>query len=962
MESIVTTQNGLVTLIIGKITIALNGITQPISSGTQLPKGATLFIEDGAQIEMLYGDGSTYSNSDVLDEIETLQASIASGEDPTLELPDTAAGQVNGNQGGSDIVSITRSGNETIANAGYNTNGAQQAEFSLKITNRGSLANNTSRLTNDTNTVNEDTLAIGNVLVNDSDIDSDLNVVNFGINNVIVSAGTTVQIEGGSLIINADGSYILTPDDNWSGSVPIITYTTNTGASATLTIEVTPIDDPSVLLNDTNTINEDTVANGNVLGNDTDLDNNLTVLSFEIEGANYDAGTEVTLDAGALVINQDGDYTFTPKAHWHGALPVITYTTNTGASATLTIDVTPIDDPSVLLNDTNTINEDTVATGNVLGNDIDIDNDLTLLSFNVNGIRYDAGTAVTLDAGVLIINQDGHYTFTPKAHWNGVLPVITYTTNTGASATLTLDVTPIDDDFADNNETVGVLEDSINNTGNIIDGSGVDGPLSVVSFVIFGESGPFVLGQAINLAGVGQFTLFNDGDYSFTPVANFNGRVPQITYTLTDGSGNNNSSTLTLDVTPVNDDFTDENEIIALNEDTTATGNIILDSNSSSVDGPLTVQSFEIEGESGPFILGQVIDITGVGSLILSADGEYSFTPEANYNGSVPQVTYVLTDGTSESNRSSVSIHIDAKADAPKLTTSSGNIHHINKIENKQLPDNVNPQDQFFGINIDAVHTGRYVYLSESVDNNYITVSDVNNTSQLQGGSGNDILVGGNISNSLLGGKGHDILTANGLNDALFGGDGIDTAIYSGHFSDYTITNHNDHQATPYLLINDHRNIDPNSVNTNDLNAGDHLYEVERIVFADGVYTVSPDGSLTQVKIIEIPLDINVELIDTDGSETLSVVTIEGLPNGLYLTAGILNSATGAWTVSVDNLTNIKLQVSEDYTGDTELRLTLSANTTESSNKDTATTQTTLDISLVGYDYNNSTSGVKWTP
>ena len=557
----------------------------------------------------------------------------------------------------------------------------------------------------------------------------------------------------------------------------------------------------------------------------------------------------------------------------------------------------------------------------------------------------------------MIINQDGDYTFTPKAHWHGALPVITYTTNTGANATLTLDVTPIDDDFADNNETVGVLEDSINNTGNIIDGSGVDGPLSVVSFVIFGESGPFVLGQAINLAGVGQFTLFNDGDYSFTPVANFNGRVPQITYTLTDGSGNNNSSTLTLDVTPVNDDFTDENEIIALNEDTTATGNIILDSNSSSFDGPLTVQSFEIEGESGPFILGQVIDITGVGSLILSADGEYSFTPEANYNGSVPQVTYVLTDGTSESNRSSVSIHIDAKADAPKLTTSSGNIHHINKIENNQLPDNVNPQDQFFGMNIDAVHTGRYVYLSESVDNNYITVSDVNNTSQLQGGSGNDILVGGNISNSLLGGKGHDILTANGLNDALFGGDGIDTAIYSGHFSDYTITNHNDHQATPYLLINDHRNIDPNSVNTNDLNAGDHLYEVERIVFADGVYTVSPDGSLTQVKIIEIPLDINVELIDTDGSETLSVVTIEGLPNGLYLTAGILNSATGAWTVSVDNLTNIKLQVSEDYTGDTELRLTLSANTTESSNKDTATTQTTLDISLVGYDYNNSTSG-----
>ncbi|PKH60987.1 cadherin-like domain-containing protein, partial [Shewanella sp. Bg11-22] len=55
-----------------------------------------------------------------------------------------------------------------------------------------------------------------------------------------VTAGSTVALEGGSLVINEDGSYTFTPNDNWNGSVPVITYTTNTGSTATLTIEVTP--------------------------------------------------------------------------------------------------------------------------------------------------------------------------------------------------------------------------------------------------------------------------------------------------------------------------------------------------------------------------------------------------------------------------------------------------------------------------------------------------------------------------------------------------------------------------------------------------------------------------------------------------------------------------------------------------------------------------------------------------
>ncbi|PKG78879.1 hypothetical protein CXF80_11475 [Shewanella sp. Actino-trap-3] len=56
----------------------------------------------------------------------------------------------------------------------------------------------------------------------------------------------------------------------------------------------------------------------------------------------------------------------------------------------------------------------------------------------------------------------------------------------------------------------------------------------------------------------------------------------------------------------------------------------------------MTVQSFSIDGVTGPLTLGQAVIIAGVGSFTLSANGAYSFTPVANYNGPVP-VTYQPT-------------------------------------------------------------------------------------------------------------------------------------------------------------------------------------------------------------------------------------------------------------------------------------------------------------------------------
>ncbi|QYK01164.1 Ig-like domain-containing protein [Shewanella psychrotolerans] len=667
MKSLVTAQNGQVTNTQGNVSIQLDTGSKVATIGDFIPSGTIISIPEESTLEIVYQDGSTYNSTDIspeeitagddinaLNEIEQLQALIAAGDDPTATLPETAAGGVQGNEGGSDFISLSRSGAQTIATTGFNSDEVAQSELA---STSGLVSNDdTPTITaNDSNTIAEDTVATGNVLDNDTDIDSDLSVFSFTVNGETVTAGTTVELDGGALVINTDGSYTFTPNDNWNGAAPVITYTTNTGVSATLTIEVTPVDDASVLANDSNTIAEDTVATGNVLDNDSDIDSELSVVSFTVNGETVTAGTTVELDGGALVINTDGSYTFTPNDNWNGSVPVITYTTNTGASATLTIEVTPVDDASVLANDSNTIAEDAVATGNVLDNDSDIDSDLSVVSFTVNGETVTAGTTVELDGGALVIDTDGSYTFTPNDNWNGTVPIITYTTNTGVSATLTIEVTPVDDASVLANDSNTIAEDTVA-TGNVLDNdSDIDSELSVVSFTVNGET--VTAGTTVELDG-GALVIDTDGSYTFTPNDNWNGSVPVITYTTNTGA----NATLTIEVTPVDDASVLANDSNTIAEDTVATGNVL--DNDSDIDSELSVVSFTVNGET--VTAGTTVELDG-GALVIDTDGSYTFTPNDNWNGTVPIITYTTNTGVS----ATLTIEVTPVDDASVLANDS---------------------------------------------------------------------------------------------------------------------------------------------------------------------------------------------------------------------------------------------------------------------------------------------------
>ncbi|WP_275974431.1 VWA domain-containing protein, partial [Shewanella pneumatophori] len=337
------------------------------------------------------------------------------------------------------------------------------------------------------------------------------------------------------------------------------------------------------------------------------------------------------------------------------------------------------------------------------------------------------------------------------------------------------------------------------------------------------------------------------------------------------------------------------------------------------------------------------------------ANGNDNATGVGNQGGALADFEFVVTDGISVSDTATMTINIDARADAPTLTASTGNIEWVYKIVNNQPPtDNVAVGDNILDANIEAIEAGRTA--TAQVDTNTYLKGVDNDTNDLSGNSGDDVFIGGNFADKLQGNAGNDVFFGGGENDAIYGGEGIDTAVYSGNFAEYTITNHVDHSHTPYLLVEDSLSRDTSAISTGTLDAGDHLYRIERLMFADGIYTVNPDGSLTQVKVQEIELDIQADLVDVDGSEAISNITVEGVPEGVYLSAGT-DLGNGTWSLTAQDLTDLKIVVDESYTGDKEFTLDVSATSTESSNNNEASSSITLDVSLRDYSYTTGTNG-----
>ncbi|MGH1339900.1 MAG: tandem-95 repeat protein, partial [Aureispira sp.] len=217
------------------------------------------------------------------------------------------------------------------------------------------------------------------------------------------------------------------------------------------------------------------------------------------------------------------------------------------------------------VDDTYTTNEDTAVTLLPLTGDSDVDTGDTLTIQSINGTTLTPGTAqtITVPNGTVTTTTAGAITFTPTANFNGssTFPYVISDGTVTATANQVITVNAVNDAPVANPDTGATDEDTtltVTKANGLIDANDTDidtgTTLTITKFVVDGVTvavTPSTAGSTL-IAGKGTLTVNSDGSYTFLPVADFNGSVPQVTYTVSDGT-NTANSTLDITVNPIND-------------------------------------------------------------------------------------------------------------------------------------------------------------------------------------------------------------------------------------------------------------------------------------------------------------------------------------------------------------------------------------------------------------------------
>ncbi len=265
------------------------------------------------------------------------------------------------------------------------------------------------------------------VLANDTDPDGDTLHVS-QVNGQAASVGKAINgTNGGTFTLNADGSYSFNPGNafqhlaNGASATTSITYTVSDGeggtSSATLTVTVTGTNSgpTSTVISDRNGEDSQTVVSLDLSGHFSDADVPAgDKLTFSASG--LPKGLTIGPDTG--IISGKIDHSASQFGGTGVHTITVTATDNAGVSTSQTFkwNITnplPQADHDQASTDEDTSIQVTDATKGVLANDVDPDGDPLHVSA-VGGNASGVGKAVAgLQGGTFIIYADGTYSFNP---------------------------------------------------------------------------------------------------------------------------------------------------------------------------------------------------------------------------------------------------------------------------------------------------------------------------------------------------------------------------------------------------------------------------------------------------------------------------------------------------------------------------------------------------------------------
>lgn len=170
----------------------------------------------------------------------------------------------------------------------------------------------------------EDTLLTGNVFANDTAFTGTLRIVSYTIVGVpgVQPPGPTILIPGfGQISIQESGLYSFTPQSEFSGTVPEISYIVTNGRNlqvATFNISFTSFNDAPFPIVDATGVPLNTPALIDLLANDYDLEGQtLTISSINNVGP-ITGGQTIPVTNGSILVNNDLTITVTPNNAFAG--------------------------------------------------------------------------------------------------------------------------------------------------------------------------------------------------------------------------------------------------------------------------------------------------------------------------------------------------------------------------------------------------------------------------------------------------------------------------------------------------------------------------------------------------------------------------------------------------------------------------------------------------------------------
>jgi large repetitive protein len=465
----------------------------------------------------------------------------------------------------------------------------------------------------DTATTDEDVPVVIEVLANDTDVDGD----DLSVGRIVTGPAN------GTATVNDDGTVTYTPAQDFNGTdrFEYEVVDGNGGAdTATVTVRVNPVNDAPVAADDEFTILEDAKPTRlEVLANDVDVDGDrLRVVSV---------GDEASL--GTVAIAKKGSaITYTPNKDANGT-DSFSYTiadpSGEISTATVTVEITPVNDAPVAVADAVTTDEDLPVTFNPMENDIDVDgDDLTIVDVAQGRL------------GTVEIGDDGKtLTYTPNPDANGT-DRFTYTISDGeftSTATVTMTINPVNDAPVANDDTATTAEDRAVTINVLANDTDVDGDRLTVDGIVTGPEN-------------GTAEIVNN-QIVYTPDQDYNG-PDSLTYRVADGNGGFDEATVTIDVTPVNDAPVAVADEVTTDEDTP----VVIDALANDTD-----------------VDGDALTITGVGRAqfgvaTIAEDGRsITYTPNADANGT-DSFSYTISDGALTAT-STVTVVVNPVNDAP---------------------------------------------------------------------------------------------------------------------------------------------------------------------------------------------------------------------------------------------------------------------------------------------------------